>query len=178
MHINMIMAMLRTRTDWEQGVLYISLIVAAILAAVFVRKYLFFVTVVQSDSMFPALRSKDWGVTLRIHNATEIKRGNILVFYSEELKDTLVKRVIGFPHDHIICGRDGAVYVNGKKLQEPYLKQTEGERSEFRVPAGKYFLMGDNRAHSFDSRSFLEPFISEQDIKGRIIFSLVPFRKI
>lgn len=82
------------------------------------------------------------------------------------------------PHDHIICDRDGAVYVNGKKLQEPYLKQTEGKKSEYRVPAGKYFLLGDNRAHSYDSRSFLEPFISEQAIQGRIIFSLIPFRKM
>jgi len=178
MHINTIMAMLLTRTDWEQGVLYISLIVAAILAAGFVRKHLFFLTVVQSDSMFPALRPKDWGITLRIHNAMEIKRGNILVFYSEELKDTLVKRVIGFPYDHIICDSDGTVYVNGKRLEEPYFKQTEGKKSEYRVPAGKYFLLGDNRAHSYDSRSFLEPFISEQAIQGRIIFSLIPFRKM
>lgn len=178
MHINTIMAMLRTRTDLEQGFLYISLIIAAVFAAGLVRKHLFFLTVVQSDSMYPTLRSKDWGVTLRIHGAKEIKRGNILVFYSDELKDRLIKRVIGFPHDHIICERDGAVYVNGKKLEEPYLKQTEWKRSEYRVPAGKYFLMGDNRALSFDSRSFLDPFISEKAIQGRIIFSLVPFRKM
>lgn len=178
MHINTIMAMLPTPTDWEQSILYISLIVAAICSAGLVRKHLFFFTVVQSDSMYPTLRPKDWGVTLRIHDAMEIKRGNILVFYSEELKDKLVKRVIGFPHDHIICDCDGTVYVNGKRLDEPYFKQTEGKRSEYLVPAGKYFLMGDNRAHSYDSRSFLEPFISEQAIQGRIIFSLVPLRKM
>ena len=178
MHISTIMAMLRTRTDLDQSFLYISLTIAAIFAAGLVRKHIFFLTVVQSDSMYPALRSKDWGVTLRIHDAMEIKRGDILVFYSAELKDMLVKRVIGFPHDHIICERDGAVYVNGKSLEEPYREPTEGKRSEYRVPAGKYFLMGDNRAHSYDSRSFLDPFISEQAIQGRIIFSLVPFRKI
>lgn len=178
MHINTIMAILRTRTDLEQGFLYISLTIAAIFAAGLIRKHIFFLTVVQSDSMYPALRPKDWGVTLRIHDAMEIKRGDILVFYSDELKDMLIKRVIGFPHDHIICERDGAVYVNGKKLEEPYLEQTEGKRSEYRVPAGKYFLMGDNRALSYDSRSFLDPFISEQAIQGRIIFSLVPFRKM
>ncbi|MPN02305.1 Signal peptidase I T [bioreactor metagenome] len=179
MHINTILAMLRTtRTDLEQGILYIAMIIAAIFAAGLVRKHIFFLTVVQSDSMYPAMRPKDWGVTLRIHDATEIKSGDILVFYSEELKVMLIKRVIGFPHDHIICERDGAVYVNGKRLYEPYLKQAEGKRLEYRVPAGKYFLMGDNRAHSYDSRSFLEPFITEQAIQGRIIFSLVPFRKI
>lgn len=178
MHINTIMAMLRTPTELEQGFLYIALTIAAIFAAGLVRKHIFFLTVVQSDSMYPALRPKDWGVTIRIHDAMEIKRGDILVFYSAELKDTLVKRVIGFPHDYIICERDGAVYVNGKRLEEPYREPTEGKKSEYRVPAGKYFLMGDNRAHSFDSRSFIDPFISEQAIQGRIIFSLVPFRKI
>ncbi|OUL08895.1 signal peptidase I [Sedimentibacter sp. SX930] len=172
------MAMLRTRTDLEQGILYISLIIAAVSAAGLVRKHLFFLTVVQSDSMYPALRPKDLGVTLRIHCVREIKRGDILVFYSAELKDRLVKRVIGLPHDQIVCEQDGAVYVNGKKLEEPYLKQTDGKRSEYRVPAGKYFLLGDNRAHSYDSRSFLDPFISEKAIQGRLIFSLVPFRKI
>jgi len=172
------MAMLRTRTDLEQGFLYISLTIAAIFAAGLVRKHVFFLTVVQSDSMYPALRPKDWGVTLRIHDAMKIKRGDILVFYSDELKDMLVKRVIGFPHDHIVCERDGAVYINGKKLEESYLKQTEGKSSEYRVPAGKYFLLGDNRAHSYDSRCFLEPYISEQAIQGRIIFSLLPFRKM
>lgn len=170
--------MLRTLTDLEQGVLYISLAIAAIFTAGLVRKHLFFLTVVQSDSMVPVLRPKDWGVTLRIHEARQIRRGDILVFYSEELKDTLVKRVIGLLHDQIICERDGAVYVNGKRLDEPYLKQLEGEKSEYRVPAGKYFLMGDNRARSYDSRSFLDPFIPEQVIQGKIIFSLVPFRKI
>lgn len=178
MHINMIMAMLRTRTDLEQGFLYISVIIAAFFAAGLVQKHLFFLTVVQSNSMYPALRPKDWGVTLRIHDAMEIKRGDILVFYSDELKDRLVKRVIGLPQDQIICEADGAVYVNGKRLEEPYLKPTAGKRSEYRVPAGKYFLMGDNRAHSYDSRSFLDPFIPERAIQGRIIFSLLPFRKI
>ena len=178
MPINTIMAMLRTLTDLEQGILYISLIASAVFAAGLARKYLFFFTVVQSDSMYPALRPKDWGVTLRIHGATEIKRGDILVFYSDELKDMLVKRVIGLPHDQIICENDGAVYINGKRLDEPYLKQSDGNRSEYRVPAGKYFLLGDNRAHSYDSRSFLEPFIPGQAIQGRVIFSLVPFRKI
>lgn len=178
MHINMIMATLRTRTDLEQGFLYISLTIAAIFAAKLVRKHLFFLTLVQSDSMYPALRPKDLGVTFRIHDPKEIKRGDILVFYSQELKDRLVKRVIGLPHDQIICETDGAVYVNGKKLEEPYLKQTDGKRLEYRVPAGKYFLMGDNRAHSYDSRSFIDPFIPEQAIQGRLIFSLVPFRKI
>jgi signal peptidase I len=172
------MVMLRTRTDLDQSFLYISLIIAAVFAAGLVRKHLFFLTVVQSDSMYPALRPKDWGVTLRIHDAMEIKRGDVLVFYSAELKDRLVKRVIGFPHDQIICEQDGAVYINGKKLEEPYLKQTEGKRSEYWVPAGKYFLMGDNRAHSYDSRSFLDPFISEQAIQGRLIFSIMPFRKL
>jgi signal peptidase I len=172
------MAMLRTPTELEQGFLYIALTIAAIFAAGLVRKHIFFLTVVQSDSMYPALRPKDWGVTLRIHDAMKIKRGDILVFYSAELKDMLVKRVIGFPHDHIICENDGAVYVNGKRLDEPYTKLTEGKSSEYRVPAGKYFLLGDNRAHSFDSRCFVEPYISEQAIQGRIIFSLLPFRKI
>ena len=178
MHISTIMAMLRTRTDLDQSFLYISLIIAAVFAAGLVRKHLFFLIVVQSDSMYPALRSKDWGVTLRIHDAMDIKRGDILVFYSAELKDRLVKRVIGLPHDQIVCEQDGAVYINGKRLDEPYLNQTDGKRSEYRVPAGKYFLMGDNRAHSYDSRSFLEPFISEKAIQVRLIFSLVPLRKI
>jgi len=90
-------------------------------------------------------------------------RGDIVVFEAPEAAARLcqgggvyVKRLIGLPGDEI-SQRDGVVYVNGKKLDEPYVKPSERDtmtRSYGRVPPHHYFFMGDNRSASCDSRTW------------------------
>jgi signal peptidase I len=97
-------------------------------------------------------------------------RGDVVVFHPPGLSEVFIKRVIGVPGDTVSLA-DGAVYVNGNRLAEPYIRESAGapERTEawpswtggpwslaapYTVPPGQYFVMGDNRTDSDDSRDW------------------------
>jgi signal peptidase I len=102
------------------------------------------------------------------------KRGDIIVFEAPVApnNEEFIKRIIGLPGDKVAV-HDEHVYINGEKLDEPYLASTVNtDPSEFlqagqtvTVPADHYFVMGDNREHSSDSRSW--GFITRESITGR-----------
>ena len=95
----------------------------------------------------------------------------------EKTNTRLVKRVIGLPGDEVDI-RDGSVYVNGARLDEPYVKGTTYAREisfPVTVPEGKYIVFGDNREVSKDSRSF--GFIDRDQIEGKALFRFWPFDK-
>ena len=101
-------------------------------------------------------------------------RGDIVTFYSDELGKLLVKRVIGLPGDHITF-QDGYTYINGEKLAEDYLPEqgvTISARTEFDVPEGCLFLMGDNRTGSFDCRAFSQPYIPLEKVQGETLLAI------
>ena len=160
------------------------IIVAAILAAVvisFVRP-----TIVKQTSMQDTLNPNDYIIMYRraYSGDKEPKRGDIVIFKSE-LQDEngknklLIKRVIGLPGDKITIN-DGKVYVNDKEYDESYLKDgyTTGSVNNFKVPKGEYFVMGDNRVVSIDSRYSEVGCIKKDAIKGRAVLRLFPFTKI
>ncbi len=102
-------------------------------------------------------------------------------YYVLELtKTSYIKRVIGLPGEHVTI-KDGSVYINGLKLSEPYLtgnvQTTDGNGQylfvDFTVPEGTYFLMGDNRKASMDSRKF--GCIPEEKIESRVWIRFWPF---
>ena len=109
----------------------------------------------------------------------EIKHGDIVVFESDLLDErggvkSLIKRVIGLPGDKIEV-MDDAVYRNGKILNEPYIKDgiTPGSVSVV-VPPDAYFVLGDNRQVSMDSRNAAVGFVEQERIKGKVIYRLFP----
>ena len=157
---------------------YVLFIGIAIGTASLIRKHVFFLTRVSSYSMYPTLQPKDLLFTLRIHDFQTIRRGDILVFYSEELQDTLVKRIIGLPDDVVEIDDAGAVTVNQVKLAEAYVDYPSRSDGYFEVPPNNYLFLGDNRADSLDSRSFADPFIHEGKIRGKVLFSVFPFHKL
>lgn len=161
-----------------------DIIVAAILAAVvisFVRP-----TIVKQTSMQDTLNPNDYIIMYRraYSGDKEPKRGDIVIFKSE-LQDEngknklLIKRVIGLPGDKITIN-DGKVYINDKEYDESYLKDgyTTGSMNNFRVPKGEYFVMGDNRVVSIDSRYSEVGCVKKDAIKGRAVLRLFPFTKI
>lgn len=157
---------------------WISFITGTAAIFMLLYNYVFFVIAVPSASMYPAIEMDDRIITTRIHDYSLIQRGDILVFYSDELQETMVKRVIGLPNDRIIIDSNGDVFINDRKLDEPYVKYRDNQSGNFTVPAGEYFLLGDARGHSYDSRRWKDPFIPQTNIQGKAKWIIFPFDRL
>lgn len=145
--------------------------------AFFLRETLAFIIKVESRSMEPTLKEKDRLAAVRIRNFDKLRRGDIVVFYNEQLLEVMIKRVIGFPGETVEIRPDGTVLINGQKFMEPYRTDRAGVGGTFRVPADSYFMLGDNRAQSSDSRHWDKPYIPRQFIIARAVLRLFPFTK-
>ena len=152
-------------------------IIAALGIAFLMNKFLFFNVYVPTESMVPTITPDDRMVVTRIYNTNNIKRGNIIVFYSDELSETLIKRVIGLPGDHIVI-HDGIVNINGEDIKEDYVKNNMKYNGTFDVPENEFFFLGDNRSNSKDSRLWINPYIDKGSIKGKAIFRFYPFNRL
>lgn len=151
-------------------------IIAAIGIAILINKFVFFNVYIPSESMVPTLNVGDKLVVTRIYDTDNIKRGDVVVFYSDELQETVIKRVIGIPGDHIEID-NGVVSVNGDVIQEDYVKNNEYNKTKlvFDVPDDKFFFLGDNRIRSNDARRWINPYIDASDIKGKAVLKFYPF---
>lgn len=163
---------------------------------VFLFKLFFATTVVYSTSMYPTLIEKD---VLFLQKTQDLEKGEIVsfkssltltesdiaslnifqkLFVNEKTNKTLIKRVIGMPGDSIKV-KDGIVYLNGVVLDEPYVSsENVGDVEIDQIPEDKYFMMGDNRAVSLDSRSDMVGLIDKKDIVGKCLFRLFPFDRL
>ena len=149
-------------------------ILAALAIAFLVNKFIFFNVYVPTGSMIPTINENDKILVTRIYNPEKIKRGDIIVFHSDELDETLIKRAIGLPGDHIEI-KEGVLYINGEVIKEEYVKNNDNFSGSFDVPQGKFFFLGDNRAHSNDARLWSNSYIDESQIKGKAQFKFYPF---
>ena len=157
---------------------WMMIIAFAVIVAVVINKFIFFVISVPSGSMYPTIKPKDKIITTRIHNVNKIKEGDILVFYSDEFQETMVKRVIGLPNDLVEIKEDGSVFINGQEIDEAYVIYPDSRTGKFKVPDGEYLFLGDNRSHSLDSRSWKNSFIPAENIKGRALVTIFPFDRV
>jgi len=154
-----------TRTILEYAILAVVAITVALLVQAFlVKPYR-----IPSESMENTLLIGDRVLVDRISwRFSEPHRGEIVVFHSPFKGPVLIKRIIGMPGDTVSLA-DGHVYINGRRLSEPYVRTVDGQpeptqpftnglpwslEQPFKVPAGEYFMMGDNRTDSGDSREF------------------------
>lgn len=149
----------------------------AVVVAMLINQFILFKIKVPTASMDPTIKIGDNIFATRIYNFKNIKRGDVLVFYSEELKELLVKRVIGLPGETVEVKKDNSVWIDNVELKEPYVKSKAEKFGVFKVPEGKYFFMGDNRSQSFDSRYWKEKYISTKDIKGKTQLTVYPFNR-
>lgn len=163
-----------SKTIFKEWIIPIS---AALLIAMLINKFLFFNVYVPTGSMIPTINIDDKMIVTRIYNTNNIKRGDIIVFYSDELKENLIKRVIGLPGDHIVI-HDGIVNINGNDLKEDYVKNNDKYNGTFDVPQDEFFFLGDNRSVSFDARKWGNPYIDKDIIKGKAAFRFYPFNRI
>ena len=111
---------------------------------------------VDGNAMLPAFKDGDRMIVQKKFN--ELKRGDVIVFsYPKDMTKQFFKRVVGLPGETLSIEK-GVVSINGEKLDEPYLDQTlnqsESNFPSFNVPDRCYFVIGDNRDNSSDSRSW------------------------
>ncbi len=110
---------------------------------------------VEGYSMMPTLENGEFIVVSRVsYKLGSPQRGDIIVFhYPRNPADEFIKRVIGLPGDSIRI-HNGVVYVNGRPLEEPYIAAPPNYETEWQVPEGELFVLGDNRNNSSDSHSW------------------------
>lgn len=150
------------------------------LVALAIMRWIVSFAVVPTGSMYPTIPNPCY--ILVDHLATEFsapKRGEIVLFrFPDDPSRIFVKRIIGMPGDTITI-HDNQVFVNNQPLSEPYLKQpTQGTFGPYQVPANHYFMLGDNRAVSEDSRYWVNKFVPESSIIGRADYVIWPFSKV
>jgi signal peptidase I len=132
---------------------------------------------IYGTSMTPTLTDGDIVFTLK---SSEFSTGDVLAFYYNN--KILVKRVIAGPGDWVDIDDEGNVYVNGEALDEPYL--TERALGEcditlpYQVPDSRWFVMGDHRSTSVDSRSSTVGCVAQEQVVGRIVFRVWPLGQL
>lgn len=130
---------------------------------------------IYGTSMTPTLTDGDIVVSLK---GSSFDAGDVVGFYYGN--KLLVKRCIAGPGDWVDITSDGDVFVNGNLLKEPYLTEKAfGEcdmELPYQVPENKWFLMGDHRSTSIDSRSSTVGCVETEQIVGKIVFRVWPFK--
>ncbi len=158
-----------------KSTVYALVVVAAV--AVLIATLAFPVLQISGSSMEPTLNDEEIVVLLK---TTNLKRGELCCFsYQNKL---LIKRVIGLPGDSIRIDADGIVYVNGEMLNEDYVIDRALGESDITYPCyvtdNTYFVLGDHRSTSIDSRSSVIGLVSEDYIVGKIFFRVWPFDRL
>ena len=157
------------------GTIYVLTIVAAV--AVLIATLVLPVLQIEGTSMEPTLSNGD---IVLLTKTTRFDHGDLCGFtWNNKL---LIKRVIGLPGDWIEMDTDGNIYLNGEKLDEPYVQQKDfGEcdlEFPFQVPQEQYFVVGDMRENSIDSRNTLIGCVTKDQIVGKVFFRAWPFKEI
>lgn len=158
-----------------RSTLYALVIVAAV--AVLIATLVLPVIQITGTSMAPTLTEGDVIVLVK---TDRLRRGDLCAFsYANK---TLIKRVIGTPGDVIDIDADGNVSVNGERIDEPYLTaKALGDcdiELPYQVPESRFFLMGDQRETSIDSRNSVIGCVTQEQMIGKILFRVWPIRRI
>ena len=149
---------------------YIVILVVILL----IKNYVASPIIVNGDSMDSTLKNGDVMILNKMYTTEDIKRFDIVVIKYEGRY--IIKRIIGMPGDEVKI-EDNTLYINGKIYVQDFLdKDTETENFIMKeVPKDHYFVLGDNREVSLDSRSFGP--VSAEDIKGKAIYTIFPFNR-
>lgn len=162
-------AVRREMQEWVRA-LIVALVLALALRTFVIEPYR-----VEGASMETSLYdSERLFINRLVYRLRQPQRGEVAIVELPNEDITIIKRVIGLPGETIEI-RDGSVYIEGQRLAEPYLTQaTLGIYGPVEIPEDYYFVMGDNRGNSRDSRSLSIGFVHRSQIKGQAIFVFWP----
>lgn len=126
---------------------------------------------VDGDSMNKTFKNGD---ILILYKLSKIKRFDVIVLHEEKDNEKIIKRVIGMPGDTVAI-KDGEIYINDEKIDDEYAYGMTSDYDRITLKSDEYFILGDNRLISKDSRYFGP--IKEKEIKGKVVFRIFPFSK-
>ncbi len=165
---------------WIENFLYIgaAIILAALIQAFVVRPF-----IVNGTSMDPNIKDRQYLIIDEVtYRARAIERGDVVVFRAPpDPTKYYVKRIIGLPGETVKINGQKITIINtthpdGFILDEPYITHTSSDYLEIKVPADRYFVMGDNRSGSYDSREWGT--LPKTSIRGRALLRLLPITAI
>lgn len=155
---------------------WLKVLAAALILALIIRQFVFVLVWVEGSSMEPTLMNQERIIVTRYdYIFGDPQRQDIIIchFPDGDDKDNYVKRVIGLPGEKIRID-DGTVYINGEALEEPYIVYEKiQDMDEITIPENMYFVMGDNRFNSRDSR--VVGLIERSQIQGHVRYVFYPF---
>lgn len=164
--------LLREIVGWAMAV------VIALAAAFIINRFVIINALVPSESMEPAIMTGDRVIGLRFSYAYSApQRGDVVIFrFPDDETQLYVKRIIGLPGD-VLEVRQGRVYLNGsvEPLEEDYVQLFgTDDHGPYTVPEDAYFMMGDNRTQSLDSRYWQNTYVRREKVLGRAAFRIFP----
>lgn len=153
---------------------YVKIFAIAIIIAYITTHFFIINAQVPTGSMKNTIMEGDRLIGFRLsYKFSKPERGDIVIFkYPDDETQTYVKRVIGTPGD-IVQIANGKVYINNEELEETYLKEPMNistKQETYVVPEGHYFMMGDNRNSSLDSRYWTNTYVAEDKILAKVLF--------
>ena len=167
--------------DWKAEIIsWIQIIVAAVAIAFVLNNFIIANSRVPTGSMIPTIMSKSRVIGSRLsYINSDPERGDVVIFHFPDDptgKTYYVKRVIGLPGETVNIV-DGKVYIDDSEtpLDEPYFKEEmRGSFGPYEVPEDSYFMMGDNRNESSDSRAWEHKYVSKDKIVAKVLFRYFP----
>lgn len=152
-----------------------NIVFLIILTAIIITRLFFFSPIrVNGTSMYPTLQDKEFMILNKISLKQGINRFDIVVVQDNNNKH-IIKRVIGLPGESIMY-KDNKLYINGKVVEDNYSKTDTNDFDNIVLGENEYFVMGDNRVVSKDSR-VIGP-VNIKNIKGKTNLIIFPFNKI
>ena len=158
----------------------LCLCVAIVLLSIIINAYVLQLVIINSDSMQPNFNKQDMLLINKMKNLQKIDRYDIVVVKTKDrYNPSIVKRVYGLPGETIRI-KDSKIYINGKIIKDPYLKENKYKSGlatkEIKLKDDEYFVLGDNRNKSCDSRHKNLGIVNKKYIMGEAILCVYPFK--
>ncbi|MDD4568868.1 MAG: signal peptidase I [Tepidanaerobacteraceae bacterium] len=159
---------------------WVKAIVFALILALIIRGFIFEPMIVPTGSMIHTIEIDDRILVNKfVYRFQAPDYNDIVVFkFPDDLRQTFVKRLIGKGGD-VIEIKENVLYRNNEPIKEPYLKETMySDFGPYKVPEGHYFMMGDNRNNSKDSRFWENKYVSQKQVVGKATYRIWPINRI